>query len=136
MNYCPNCGAGLASGAQNCPRCGKIFFQPVYPAYPANPAYPARPGTNITAVLGFILALLPLPFAGLVLCVIALIQCGQTGPDGRRQKGRGLAIAGILIRVALIALLVAGIVLAVWYAMDYGYYLPEFFDWEGGFAFT
>ena len=164
MTFCPNCGASLQPGVSVCPRCGKTAGaaipppppfqpyqmphqidpgQPVPPAYPqypprpmvpAYPVYPPRPapaGTNTFAVLGFILALLPLPFAGLVLCVMGLIQCGQTG-----QKGKGLAIAGIIIRILGIALLVIGIAAAVWYFADTGYYLPDVWEWDEGFAFT
>jgi len=91
----------------------------------------ASAGTNTFAVLGFVLALLPLPFAGLVLCIMGLIQCGQSG-----QKGRGLAITGIIIRVAGIALAIAVAAFAVWSFTDAGYYLPDYWDWDEGFAFT
>ena len=82
-------------------------------------------------MLGFVLALLPLPFAGLVLCVVGLIQCAQTG-----QKGRGLAVAGIVIRVVGVALLAIGIAAAVWYFSDTGFYLPDYWEWDEGFAFA
>ena len=161
MTFCPNCGASLEPGAPACPRCEKTAGaaspppqpyqmphqiypgQPVPPAYPpyqqqnAWPAYPVYqqrpvvPGTNTFAILGFILAFLPLPFAGLVLCILGLVQCGQTG-----QKGRGLAVAGIVVRVVGIALLIAGIAAAVWYFADVGYYLPDYWEWNDGFAFT
>ena len=109
--------------------------QPADPVY-QRPGVPGEPGTNPLAVLGFVLALLPLPFAGLVLCVVGLIQCGQVGPDGRRQKGRGLAVAGIVIRVVGAALLMIGVVAALWYFADTGFYLPDYWEWDEGFAFT
>jgi len=94
------------------------------------------PGTNSLAVLGFVMAFLPIPFAGLVLCVMGLVQCGRAGPDGRRQKGRGLAIAGIALRAVFVVLLVAGVAAAVWYFTDTGYYLPDYWEWDYGFSFA
>jgi uncharacterized membrane protein len=101
------------------------------PACPVYQQRPALPGTNTFAVLGFVLAFLPLPLAGLVLCVLGLAQCGQTG-----QKGKGLAIAGIVVRVVGAVLLVAGVAAAFWYFTDTGYYLPDYWEWGGEFAFT
>jgi len=115
---------------------------PAYPQYPAQPMVPANPvyqrpassNMNTYAVLGFVLALLPLPFVGLVVCIMGLIQCGQAGPDGRRQKGRGLAVAGIVIRVLGVVLVVIAVAAAVWYFADTGYYLQDY--WDEGFAFA
>ena len=155
MTFCPNCGASLEPGAAVCPRCEKMagaapappqpyqpyqLPHPIYPNQPVPPAYPpyrgpASPGMNTYAVLGFIMAFLPLPFAGLALCILGLVQCSQPGPDGRRQKGRGLAIAGILVRVLGAALIVAGIAAAVWYFADSGN-LPDVWEWDDSFAFT
>jgi len=163
MTFCPNCGASQAPNLPVCPRCGKKtgaaisppqpfqpyqmphridlgqpilpaypqYPQPVYPAYPAYPPRLAPAGTNTLAVVGFVLALLPLPFAGLVLCVLGLVQCGQTG-----QRGKGLAVAGIVIRVIGATLLVIGIAAAVWYFADTGFFLPDYWEWDEGFAFT
>jgi hypothetical protein len=70
---------------------------PVQQAYPdAAPAQPAKSGTNGLAIAGFILAFLIAPI-GLILSIIGLIQAGR-----RRQKGKGLAITGIIVSVVLI----------------------------------
>jgi len=142
MTFCQNCGAALESGASECPRCGEpaaVIPQPYpnypypawqYPAYAAYPAYPARPpGTNTFAIMGFVMAWLPIPFAWLILSIVGLAQCGSTG-----QKGRGLAIAGILLRVLGTAVLVGGLALLIYYGNS-GSYFPEW-DWDEGFAFT
>ena len=52
-----------------------------------------RPRWNACAVLGFVLTFLPvLSIAGFVLCIVGFAQCGRGG-----GRGRGLALAGILI---------------------------------------
>ncbi|MCL2299704.1 MAG: zinc ribbon domain-containing protein [Firmicutes bacterium] len=133
MTFCQNCGASLDPGAPACPRCGKPAAALPYPAYPYPapypPAYPAPklPVTNLLAIIGFVMALLPLP--ALPLCIAGLVQCARTG-----QKGKGLAIAGILLRVAVLAVIAGGIVLLARYG-DAGSYLPDW-DWEDGFSFT
>jgi len=120
MTFCPNCGAVPAPDRIACPRCGR-------PA--ATPQRPALPVTNICAILGFALVWLPIPLAWLVLSVVGLVQCARTG-----QKGAGLAIAGILLRVLILAAIVGGIVFLV-YNADLGMYFPEGWAWEDGFAF-
>ena len=144
MTFCPNCGVSLTPGAPGmpgvspCPRCGRHFSppRPIYPAYPVHQQNAPIPATNTFAVLGFVMAFLPIPFAWLVLCVMGLVQCGRPGPDGQRQKGRGLAVAGIVLRVVCLVLLVAGIAVAVWYFTDTGYYLPDYWEWDNGFSFA
>jgi len=81
-------------------------------------------------MLGFVMSWLPIPFAGLVLSILGLIQCGQTG-----QRGRGFAIAGIILRVAGTVLIIVGIALLAYFAVDSGGHFPEW-DWDDGFAFT
>ncbi|MCL1952354.1 MAG: zinc-ribbon domain-containing protein [Oscillospiraceae bacterium] len=138
MTLCQNCGAPLEPGASACPRCGKpaanALPQPVYPyPYPVYPAYPQRPAlpvTNTCAILGFVMAWLPIPLAWLVLSIVGLVQCSQND-----QKGKGLAIAGILLRVLGLAALIGGAALLVRHA-NTGMYFPDFWDWEEEFAFT
>jgi len=135
MTFCPNCGASLKPGAPACPRCGKPVAkitrpQPIRP-HPIYAAYPRRPApTNTFAILGFVMAWLPIPLAWLALSIVGLVQCGQTG-----QKGKGFAIAGILLRVLSIAALIAGIALLIYYA-DSGLYSPEGWERGDGFSFT
>jgi len=123
MTFCRNCGAVLAPDISACPRCGKPAASLAYPQRPAPPE------TNICAILGFVTAWLPIPFAWLVLGIIGLAQCDRHG-----HKGRGLAIAGILLRVLLLAAIAVGIALLARYG-NAGSYFPQ---WDGydGFAFT
>ncbi|HUR15187.1 MAG TPA: DUF4190 domain-containing protein [Mycobacteriales bacterium] len=64
--------------------------------------------TNTMAIVGFILTLVVCPPIGAVLCFIALGQIKRTG-----EGGRGLALAGVWIGVALLALFVGVIALGV-----------------------
>ena len=145
MTFCQNCGAQAEPGAPACPRCGKpsgpaqtvapYQQQPAYYPYPypvyQPPAQPVQPGANTFAILGFVTAWLPIPFAWLVLSIIGLVQCGRTG-----QRGRGLAIAGIVLRTLIALLVIVGIVLAAVYGAEAGGYSPEDWGWDDGFAFT
>ncbi len=74
------------------------------------PGYGVRPDpgppTDLVSVLGLVFAVLLAP-VGLVLSIIGVARTR----DGRR-KGRGLAIAGIVVSVVL-SLLIAGILVAV-----------------------
>lgn len=58
--------------------------------------------TNTLAIVGFILIFIPLlSLIGWILCIIAFFQIKKTG-----EKGKGLAIAGILIPIIVVILLV------------------------------
>lgn len=59
------------------------------------PAYTPRPKTNGLAIAGFICAFL-ISLVGLILSIIALVQINNSNG---MQKGKGLAIAGIIIAV-------------------------------------
>jgi hypothetical protein len=65
-------------------------------AYPAPPP-PAQPGVSGLAIAGLILAFLVAPI-GFILSLIAVFKTGAG-----RAKGRGLAIAGIIISVLIMA---------------------------------
>ena len=70
------------------------------PAPPGAPVYPPAPTeapktTNGLSIAGFILAFLA-PLIGLILSIFGLVQAKK-----RNQKGRGLAIAGIVISIIL-----------------------------------
>jgi hypothetical protein len=67
------------------------------PGAPTVAAPAPQQGTNGLAVAGLILAFLIAPI-GFILSLIALIQTGK-----RRQKGRGLAIAGVIVSVLAMA---------------------------------
>lgn len=78
------------------------------PQFPGQPGYPAAPPqpqrTGGLAITGFVLSFL-LPLIGLILSLIAI---GKTGAG--KAKGRGLAIAGIIISLIIMG---GGIALGV-----------------------
>src|SRR5690349_9287363 len=76
--------------------------------YPPNypPPAPPRKSTNGLAVAGFILAFLMAPI-GLILSIVGLIQAGR-----RQQKGKGLAIGGVVVSLlSIISVTVAVVAL-------------------------
>lgn len=78
------------------------------PGYPPGPPAPPTPqGTNGMSIAGFVLAFLFTPL-GLILSIVGLVQARK-----RNQKGRGLAIAGIVISTVSILVGVAAIVVAL-----------------------
>ncbi len=121
---CPTCGKEMevadnsAGGVVNCPHCQAACLIPAPAATtpPASPAMPpARPPTppvaavasesqktSGAAVAGFILSL-----AGLVVPLItsllglifSIVGLGKTGAG--RMKGRGLAVAGLVLSIAI-----------------------------------
>jgi hypothetical protein len=62
---------------------------------PVPPAPPAKAGTNGVAIAGFVLAFLIAPI-GLILSIIGLVTASRSG-----QKGKGLAIGGIVVALLL-----------------------------------
>jgi hypothetical protein len=81
-----------------------------YPApgsYPSPEPPPAHPGWSGLAIAGFIVSFIPVVglFVGLPLAIAGVVA---TKPG--RKRGRGLAIAGIVIAVVFTGLVVAGLV--------------------------
>ncbi|MGN7190903.1 MULTISPECIES: DUF4190 domain-containing protein [unclassified Curtobacterium] len=75
-------------------------------AQPYKPAAPASDRYSVLAIVGFILAFL-VNIAGLVVSIIALTQIKRTG-----ERGRGLALAGIIISaLSLVISIISMIVL-------------------------
>jgi phosphotransferase system glucose/maltose/N-acetylglucosamine-specific IIC component len=71
-----------------------------FPPPPGQPGYPPAPpqqqrGTSGLAITGFILAFLIAP-VGFILSLIAIFQTGAA-----KAKGRGLAIAGVIISLVI-----------------------------------
>jgi len=69
---------------------------PVVGSYAIHPAQPAKPGTPTIAVVGLVLAFV-MPLVGFVTSLVALSRSKVTG------AGRGLAIAGIVVSIAVLA---------------------------------
>ncbi|MCL2869454.1 DUF4190 domain-containing protein [Candidatus Saccharibacteria bacterium] len=65
---------------------------PVYQPQPQQPIQ-QQSGSNVLAILGFIFAFL-MPLIGLILSIIGLVKSKQ-----KTGKGKGLAIAGIIISI-------------------------------------
>jgi hypothetical protein len=75
---------------------------PGQPAYPVAPPQPQR--MSGLAITGFILAFV-LPLIGFILSLIAIFQTGAG-----RARGRGLAIAGVIISVIIMAVAIVAII--------------------------
>jgi hypothetical protein len=89
---------------------GQAYPMPPGDGYPPPPGgYPPpeqKQGFSGLAIAGFILAFI-IPLVGFILSLVAIFQTGKG-----KQRGRGLAIAGVIIPVVLVAGIV-GIVIAV-----------------------
>ena len=86
-----------------CQKCGKATDAVVVPQEQQSATLARH--TNSLAVAGFILTLLPfipLPFLGLIFCIISRKQCIKRG-----EKGEKLAKAGIIIESIYGAIVVA-----------------------------
>ena len=135
--FCPNCGTQNNDGVRFCANCGTALtpnvsaapqaapmqtpppapapVQPVAPVAPVQPqAVPvaANPQqkTNVLCIIGLIGSLASIVFLGttaivfLVLSIIGLISAGK-----KNEKGKGQAIAGIIISAILVVVWIAGI---------------------------
>jgi len=88
------------------------------PAYawadaPLTPGPPAD-GTNGQAIAAFVLGLLAIAPVSVVLGIVALVRIGRT-----RQRGKGLAIAGLVLSGAWCAVAVAAIMLGAVYVSSH-----------------
>lgn len=81
------------------------FPQNMYPQQPMQPPvqYKREPKWNGMAIAGFVLSFV-FSVIGLVLSIIAFIQIKETG-----EKGRGLALAGIIISAIVIGTMLMGL---------------------------
>ena len=127
MPFCKNCGSSIEDGAKFCENCGTPIEAPVAQpaAQPASQPAPqpapqpvqAQPvqsqsttqyqssqvpeGTNGFCIAGFICALATVLMGvglvpALILSIVGLVQVKKSG-----QKGKGFAIAGIIIPIAV-----------------------------------
>lgn len=84
------------------------YEQPAGPQTSAASA-PVMPGWNVLAIIGSIVSVLGMPVVGIVLAAVGLGQIRRTG-----ERGRGLAIAGIIVgSVVVLAYIALGIFLLV-----------------------
>lgn len=85
-----------------------------YPGYQGHPGYPPmmqRPGTNAFAIAGFVCGFV-FNILGIIFGFVALNQIKRTG-----EQGRGLAIAGIWVGAASVALTV------VWFVVFFSIFV-------------
>ena len=92
--YCHNCGSEIDDNAVICPRCGVATANMEQTKQPQA----AKSETNSMAVVGFILSFF-VAIAGLIVSIIGLRKAPEYGGNGK-----GLAIAGIIISAASMAL--------------------------------
>lgn len=135
--FCPNCGTQNNDGVRFCANCGTALtpnvsaapqaapmqtpppapapVQPVAPVAPVQPqAVPVSTNpqqkTNVLCIVGLIGSLASIVFLGttaivfLILSIIGLISAGK-----KNEKGKGQAIAGIIISAILVVVWIAGI---------------------------
>lgn len=137
-SFCPNCGAQLNSFAQDSTQSSarqdsqqdsqQSWYNQFNYTPPQQDCTPCAPSANYNglSIAGFSLScaaiisnilLFGLPgIVGLILSIVGLCQCNK-----RSEKGRGLAIAGIVIGAVLTLLMIltyAGLILAFDNAFD------------------
>ena len=116
-------------GAQQ-PQYGAPYGAAQYPPYGANPYgvpayYAPNDRWNTMSIVGFVLSFVFCP-AGLILSIIALRQINRT-----QERGKALAIAGIVISAIDIVIVIIAIILAI----TVGVYMvnhPE--TWNGSYC--
>lgn len=111
--FCLHCGKPLPEGARTCPACGQavasVPAQPaspvaVAPAAPSTPAAIAPPVTSGKAVASLVLGLLSLTIlAAIPAVVFGHLALSDIKKSAGRLKGRGLAIAGLVLGYCSIA---------------------------------
>ncbi|MCH5153140.1 MAG: DUF4190 domain-containing protein [Clostridiales bacterium] len=111
MKYCAHCGAEIYDEAAICTKCGCAVdgIRSPYVNSPSN-------NYNTLAIVGFVLSFFS-AVIGLVLSIIAYKQVKNSG-----ERGRELAIAGIIIGAIETAIIVLYVVIIV------GIYLTVLFS--------
>lgn len=133
---CPNCGKVIVPGVTTCPKCGSPIGSEAPappPAYapgtpPAQPPVPgAKQATSGWAIASLILGICGftcIPLIGSVLAIVfGFLGKSEIKKSSGRLKGSGLATAGIVLGIVLIALMV--IAAAVTLPLYFVYIGPE-----------
>ena len=115
--FCSQCGNTLAEGAYFCPKCGADNSANAtasgMSSAPGRPAFVGPQQTSGTAVGSLICGLLPFflitPIVAIVLGHVSLSQIKQSAG---RLKGKGMAIAGLVLGYAEIAMLPIVLIIA------------------------
>ncbi len=99
MKYCTHCGAEIHDEAVVCPKCGCAVGP-----YAETRQTSRGGGWNILAIVGFALSFFN-AVVGLILSAVGRKQISQSG-----EKGKELAVAGIVISAVQIAWVTLGFV--------------------------
>jgi uncharacterized membrane protein YvbJ len=117
--YCAKCGAQNPDDGKFCQKCGATLTQTMAPpSAPTATSATAQPAVTGTRTSGLAVASLVLGIIGLLINFLAIlaiifgaIGISQTGKDPN-LKGRGMAVAGLVLGIFSIALWIAMIVWA------------------------
>ena len=133
---CPHCKekVDVAGSAPNtktaCPKCGGELMTPDIPAAAplkapqtpqATPMPQGPPRTNgmaiaslVLAIIGFLTSILGIGIIfGVVALILGIIALGQIKANSRQQKGRGMAMAGVILGALSVVMMVLGILAAI-----------------------
>ncbi len=116
--FCPKCGANNVEDAKFCVACGSQIEKAEGEQAPASavqapvtetaPATPAKTRMSACAIAGFVLSLIGIFWAGLICGILGIIfsAIGMRAATVNPQvKGKGLAIAGLVISIIDVALI-------------------------------
>jgi hypothetical protein len=115
--YCAKCGAQIVEGSSFCGKCGAPVTQPVTQPQPtASPAQPQSPaatrrtsGLAITSLVCGIVGLF-LHFLSILAIIFGGVALAQIGKNPA-LKGRGMAVAGLVLGIITV---IAWIAIIVW----------------------
>lgn len=114
-NFCPNCGEKNTTNSKFCPNCGNKFVSNV------NNSVDRNTYSGI-AIAGFVTGLssLLINFMGLVGLVATILSAvGLTKTGETKQKGRGMAVAGLILGIISV---IYGVFQIIYYANNYSWY--------------
>lgn len=117
--FCPKCGTENTTNSKFCPNCGESMGEGA-----ANNTVATSTGvkTNGLAVAGFVTGLSSLlinfmGLVGLVALILSAVGLTKTGPG--KDKGRGMAVAGLILGIISV---IYGIFQIIYYANNYSWY--------------
>lgn len=95
--FCSNCGKELNEGVNFCSNCGEAISKETKEVVVSN--YESE-NTNSLAIAGFVTAMVSLflnfwGIVGIIATVLSAVAIGQV--NRIKEKGKGLAIAGVII---------------------------------------
>jgi len=100
---CPNCGKEMVAGAKFCANCGAAVSSAAQAAGQAGPRVSRRGRTSGLAIASLVLGILGFfswGLAGIAGIITGVMALGRIKDSQGREKGRGLALAGIITGAA------------------------------------